>query len=273
MPNTILKQPPIYDFSAYEDNIKWDQMIGDKKPIAVIMRASIQEYGKRIRYEDAKVIEYITESKKRGFKTGLYHVLSPNGIAEQAALFINVWEKCGGADIEPIVDVEVDLVKYYPHATRKGESSIGQAVWQDHIIKFINAIAIGTGRTPMIYTNENYWKFVMTKNVLGQFVPPTWTSDYRLWVAQYPYDFDLASKPPRLPSGWTDYVMWQYHDKGRQNGFLANDLNVPTEAFAKELGSIIVLPPPDPTGEIPAPWMKTTLPDGREFYYDLRSSQ
>ncbi|NDI27418.1 MAG: hypothetical protein EBY73_07085 [Burkholderiaceae bacterium] len=63
----------------------------------------------------------MAQCKMAGIRYGLYHFLTPNGIAEQAALFLSQWNKANGADLAPIVDVEVDLVKSYPHATRKGE--------------------------------------------------------------------------------------------------------------------------------------------------------
>lgn len=233
-----LKKNPIYDFSSWEDGIKWDEMVGDKKPLAVIMRASIQSTGTRTRFEDVKAVEYVNECKKRGIKTGLYHFLSPNGIAEQAALFLSVWNKCGGVELAPIVDVEVDLLASY-------KGTIGNQVWQNHVKAFIDLIASGTGRTPIIYTNKNYWSFVMTKNLLQQLVPPSWTADYPLWVAQYPETPDTVSAPMSMPNGWTSWAMWQYSDKGRQNGLLANDLNSASDAFAAELGQIVIDPIPD----------------------------
>jgi GH25 family lysozyme M1 (1,4-beta-N-acetylmuramidase) len=230
-----IKKNPVYDFSSWEDNIKWDAMVGDNKPLAVIMRASIQNIGTRTRYEDAKAIEYVSECKKRNIKYGLYHLLSPNGIAEQAALFLGVWNKCGGAGLAPIVDVEVDL-----QASYKG--TIGNAVWQSHVKTFLDLISAGTGKTPIIYTNRNYWSFVMTKNLIGQMIPPTWTADYPLWVAQYPTNPDAATTPAFMPAGWAEWIMWQYADNGRQNGFLANDLNTCSEEFAAELLTTIEPP-------------------------------
>lgn len=265
-----LKTPIIYDYSAWELNIPWDQ-VAAQNPLAVIMRGSLQELGNRVRYEDSKAVEYIKACKDRGIRTGLYHFLTPNGIAEQAALFISVWNKVGGCPIAPIVDVEVDLVVSYPHATKKGESSIGNAVWQSHIKTFIDLVAAGTGRTPIIYTNQKFWAFAMTKNLLGQFVPPAWTADYPLWVAQYPTNPDAATQPAALPKGWTTWAMWQYFDKGRQNGFLANDLNIASPWYEAELLGEIPDPDPDPIPEVPAVLEAKFDNDPKTYYYDLRT--
>jgi GH25 family lysozyme M1 (1,4-beta-N-acetylmuramidase) len=244
-----LKPNAIYDFSSWEDNIKWDEMTGATQPLAVIMRASIQGAGTRTRFEDVTAVSYVNECKKRGIKTGLYHFLSPNGIAEQAALFLSVWNKCGGADLAPILDVEIDLNASYPLKDSRGKvvgSTIGNLVWQGHVKTYIDLISAGTGRTPIIYTNKKYWAFVMTKNLIGQLVPPIWTSTYPLWIAQYPDNPDIAKAPAELPNGWDEWIMWQYSEKGRSNGFLANDLNIASAAFAVELGGIVVPPPVDP---------------------------
>jgi GH25 family lysozyme M1 (1,4-beta-N-acetylmuramidase) len=267
----ILKKPIIYDFSSHEDNVQWDQ-IKAQDPLAVIMRASIQVPGTRTRYEDFRAVEYMQACKSRGIRTGLYHFLTPNGIAEQAALFLSVWNKCAGATLDPIVDVEVNLPLSYPHATKRGESSIGQAVWQSHVKTFIDLVASGTGRTPIIYTNQNYWNFVLTRNSLLQMVPPSWTADYPLWVAQYPASPDTASQPAALPKGWSEWAMWQYSDVGRQNGLLANDLNVASAWYEIELLGTEPPPPPDPDVVIPPPSLEAKFEgDPGTYIYDLRT--
>lgn len=238
----ILKGNIVYDVYENEFPVKIEQMT-NPKPLAVIARASYQVLGGRSRAEDTKALTYTNQCKAMGIKYGLYHFLTPNGIAEQAALFLSVWNKCGGANLAPIVDVEVDLPKYY-------NGTIGQQVWQNHIKTFLDLISAGTGKTPMIYTNKNYWAYAMTKNLIGQLVPPIWTADYPLWVAQYPYQPDLQSTPSVLPNGWTKWAMWQYNDAGRSNGFLANDLNTCSDWYATELGAIVIPPPtPDPVDD------------------------
>jgi GH25 family lysozyme M1 (1,4-beta-N-acetylmuramidase) len=236
-----LKQPAIYDFSSWEDvsAYQWDS-IAATNPLAVIMRASIQGAGTRNRFEDTKAVEYSNACKARGIRTGLYHFLSPNGIAEQAALFLSVWNKCGGANIVPIVDVEIDLQVSYG-------GTIGQAVWQSHIKTFLDLIAAGTGKTPMIYTNKNYWGFTYTRVALWKLAPPAWTGDYPLWLAWYPTLPDQFDEPPVsiIPGGWKKWAIWQWEDGGRTNGYLANDLNIASLWYAAELNAIVD-PPIDP---------------------------
>ncbi len=79
-------------------------------------------------------------------------------------------------------------------------------------------------------------------------VPPTWTADYPLWVAQYPENPENVHAPMSMPSGWTEWIMWQYSEKGRTNGFLANDLNMASDKYALELGAIS-----QPPTDVPSP--------------------
>lgn len=234
----ILKENPIYDIYEGEYPVRIDLMTSPK-PLAVIARGSWQMLGSRVRGLDSKAVEYSNQCRSAGIKFGIYHFLTPNGIAEQAALFMSQWDKCRPMDIAPIVDVEVDLMKSY-------NGTIGQLVWQNHIKTFLDIIATGTGKTPIIYTNKNFWGFTYTRNSLLQLVPPSWTADYPLWVAQYPYNPDTQIAPLVLPGGWTKWAMWQYSDAGRSNGFLANDLNTASDWYAAELGTVVDPPPVDP---------------------------
>ena len=235
-----LKPNAIYDFYEGEAPINFGGMI--PKPLAIIFRASFQVIGGRTRRADYEVENYVAQCKAAGIRYGLYHFLTPNGIAEQAALFLDVWNKAGGANIAPIVDVEIDLRVSYS----KPGAIIGNEVWQRHVKTFLDLVAAGTGKTPIIYTSKNFWSYVMTKNLIGQLTPPSWTADYPLWVAQYPYDPDSMNAPTAMPAGWMNWCMWQYNDKGRSNGFLANDLNTASAAFAAELNGIEVPPVVDP---------------------------
>lgn len=270
----ILKKNVIYDLyeGEYYGRENVVSRMTNPKPLAIILRASYQKLGSRVRAEDAHVLDFVKQCRDNSVRIGLYHFLTPNGIAEQAALFLSVWNKCGKVDLQPIVDVEVDLNVSYPKLDSsgrviKGSSSIGNAVWQMHVKTFIDLISAGTGRTPMIYTSQKYWSFVMTKNLLGQMTPPTWTSDYPLWVAQYPYNPDGQESPSVLPSGWTEYKIWQYNDQGGSNGFLANDLNTTTDGYASELGEVEVDPPPvEPNPTEPPDRVKLTFGTTETWY-------
>jgi GH25 family lysozyme M1 (1,4-beta-N-acetylmuramidase) len=240
----LIKRNLIYDIYQEEYPVKFESMT-DPKPLAVIMKASGQILGGRSRSQDTRVLEYVNQCKTLGIPHGLYHFLTPNGIKEQADLFLSIWDKCGGSVLPPMVDVEVDLNKFYPD--KAGGSIIGNQVWQDHVKLFLDLVETGTGKKCMIYTSQKYWAFVMTR-VGKNMVPPLWTSQYLLWVASYPDFPKETSAPLAMPSGWATWALWQYEDQGRPNGFPANDLNTASDDFVKIfLGETPPLPPEPPS--------------------------
>lgn len=225
-----LKAPFIPDTSGHEQDLRLDLM--SPKPELAILRAS---YGNMSggRSVDSMVYAFVDQCRSAKIPFGLYHYLTPNHIAEQADLLMGVWAKTG-SNLPLIADVEVLL-----------PASIGRAVWQNQVRTFLDLLELGTGRKPIIYTSGLYWPFLYDSN--GN--PPPWTDDYSLWLAWYPYEPDKfsAPAPSTLPKGWTRWGLWQYADDGRSNGHPANDLNIPSDWFAREFLGGEVTPPP-PTG-------------------------
>lgn len=215
--------------------------LNDPNIVLAIFKASGQ-WADHARAEDSQAVNFMAQAKTAGIKTGLYHFLAPQGIAEQAALFLKVWNKCGGADIAA-VDVEIDLQKDY-------QGRYGNAVWQSSLKTFLDLVSAGTGKTPLIYTSIKYWEFIKTRNPLFPFnlIPPTWTNNYPLWLSWYPTFPDNFTSPPAdaIPAGWTlpNVWVWQYEEFGRSKGLLANDLNWISDSFATQLGAITPPPPP-----------------------------
>lgn len=223
----ILKPNPIYDVYEGEYPVAWDKM--NPVPVLAILKAS-GKFLDEVRREDYKVREYAEQCRLLGIKIGLYHFLLPNDITEQAQLFVSVWRSLGGASIRPIVDIEVDK----PYLDSHG---IGQKVWADQIKAWMDYVETALGVRPIIYTSIRYWPFTYSKDSLGNLVPPAWAKGYDVWVAWYPTNPDDFSWIPSsmIPKGFNREVMWQYNDKGRSNGFLANDLNVASPEFLQEI--------------------------------------
>jgi len=191
--------------------------LANLNPYLCIFRASAQ-YSNHNRAEDIRAQNYSDECKRLGIKRGMYHFLRPNGISEQADLFLSVWDKLGGAELRPIVDVEVD----------PDTADVGRAVWAHHIKTFIDRVQAHTGLSPIIYTSLYFWEFTNH---------PKWASDYDLWAAWYPFEPDnYSSLPPnRAPKGFRQLAMWQYAEDGRTQGYLANDYNKLEDWLIEEL--------------------------------------
>lgn len=223
----ILKPNPIYDVYEGEYPIKWDQM--NPAPALAILKAS-GKFFDGTRRQDRQVETYAAQCRSLSIRIGLYHFLLPNSIAEQAQLFVDVWNKLGGADIPPILDVEVSNLDSF---------GIGQEVWADQIKSCLDYVEGKIGLKPIIYTSINYWPYTYSKTPSGSLVPPEWAKDYDVWAAWYPYYPDNFEWIPdnAVPKGLKRCVLWQYNNKGRSHGFLANDLNIASPEFLEEIQS------------------------------------
>ena len=217
----IPKQPLAVD--VYQGEYPVD--LANLKPYLCIFRASAQ-FSDHNRAEDSRAKDYSDLCKSLGIKRGMYHFLRPNGITEQADLFLSVWDKLGGAELRPVVDVEVD-----PET-----AGVGRGTWAHHIKTFIDLVQEHTGLSPIIYTSLYFWEFTNH---------PGWASDYDLWAAWYPYEPDNYSSLPanRTPQGFRRLAIWQYAEDGRSQGYLANDYNKLEDWLVEELGS--APPPPE----------------------------
>jgi len=186
----------------------------------VIFRASAQ-FANHSRREDAKVDEYNRLCLENGKKRGIYHFLRPNGIAEQAQLFLNVWNRLGGTELRPVVDVEIDV----------DNEGIGRSTWASQIKTFLDLVEAETGKSPIIYTSVYFWEFTNS---------PSWASNYDVWAAWYPNTPDNYTTIPAnmVPKGFRNCVLWQYAENGRSNGYLANDYNWMSPELVSELETV-----------------------------------
>lgn len=217
MPKYQLKTPFICDVSEGAGVIPWAEF--NPKPYRAIFRASAK-FKDGVRREDKRVVSHAAQCRALGIKIGLYHFLRPNNITEQAKLFLSVWNKVGGAEMPPILDVEVILPKKQP-----GVKFITTEEWAGQVKVWLDLVEAGTGIRPMIYTNQLYW--TQTFNRKGK--PPVWANKYPLWVAWYPHaefvDANPVPAPALMPAGFSKWALWQYSQTGIVDGHMAEDLN------------------------------------------------
>jgi lysozyme len=132
------------------------------------------------------------DMKSAGLVRGTYQFFRPevDPIA-QADLLLSMLAKAGGlqsGDLPPMIDIE----------TSGGLSASGV---QASMTKWITYVEKKIGRKPMIYTAAFMSGYVGTG-----------FSSYPLWVANY------GPVCPTMPSGWADWVIWQYADHGTVAG-------------------------------------------------------
>jgi len=223
-----LKQPAFYDFYHMEYPIKWERMIGNAKPVAVAFKATdwkVWVNGKLIReYIDPRVFQYVHEVKEQGYPYLLYHFFKEDNIYEQAVHYMSTITALGGWNGQrPVLDFEI-----IPKMKNRGKEIAYQVkTWLDYVEKF-------SGKKPIIYSSQYYLSYLLDRGN-----PPSWLNDYPLWDAWYPYSWavDRNNDIPRnrMPKGYLRWAIWQYNDKGRTNGYPANDLNVVADWFLPEI--------------------------------------
>ena len=127
--------------------------------------------------------------KDAGIIRGAYHFfLAADDPARQADFFINTVGSLDPDDLPPVIDVESD-------------SGVSKTLVAD-VQTWLNTVAQGLGRTPIIYTAPSYWNSNMNSDF----------GKYPLWVAEY------GVSEPRTVNGWTDWTFWQYSSTGKVGG-------------------------------------------------------
>ena len=121
-----------------------------------------------------------------GLQLSGYQYLLPNIAADaQASLAIPIAQQL---DQPYVLDVE------------------GAGLTKKHIDLWLDTF-IRSGLTPMIYCSRSSWRSCYGA---GQH---RW-GHLPLWVANY-----TTAAQPAMPEGWTDWVMWQFTDKGSLIGY------------------------------------------------------
>ena len=228
LPNPILKSPVAgIDISMWEPDkvIDWSKM--DPRVKFVIPKFS--EYS----WKDPEVQKHSYRLASLPYKRGGYHFLHEDDIPKQVATYLQVSREVGALEgsawkyeIPPILDVEVK-------AKIRGEHFANQ------VYAWLQMVTDAAGVRPLIYTSENFWNNYVCTWRANKLIAPAWTSNYDLWVAQYPYVpyINASTGPRKLPLGWFRWVGWQYYDAYRFAAIKYNgcDVNVMTEAYYAQL--------------------------------------
>ncbi|MDG3010685.1 glycoside hydrolase [Rhodococcus sp. D2-41] len=138
-----------------------------------------------------------------GVATGTYHYADVTlPAAPQAAFFSAMtFGQHGPMDLPPVIDFE----------DAKGQSPAQLKSW---LHQYLDAVQSLTGKTPIIYTYQSFWR--------NQMANTTDFANYPLWIA----DYNGQNQPGALPGGWKNWTFWQYTDSGHLPGVQGNvDLN------------------------------------------------
>lgn len=157
---------------------------------------------------DAFAERNVADARAAGLLVGGYHFLrnTASGIA-QAQTFLNAVHFQSG-DLLPALDLEI-----VPGTPAQKDALVQKArSWISHVTARF-------GKAPFLYTR---------RDILAALGNPSGFQQCPLWLARY------GQAQPPVPSGWSDYTIWQYSQSGSVNGISGHvDLNDSKPAFAQ----------------------------------------
>lgn len=146
-------------------------------------------------------------AKDKGLEVGTYDFWVANADpAAQADNFLNRgvdWSLPG--QLPPVIDIE-NQVGATPVISAQLDRYIldNKTKCRDNALRLLEIVATRTGKTPIVYCSPNF-----LNEYLGDSVS---FSKYGLWIAGY------QDRVPHLPAGFTNWLFWQYSERGTQQG-------------------------------------------------------
>ena len=183
------------DVSHWQGNIKWD------KVAAAGVHFALLKASEAYTFKDSKFARNWKGCHDNGIRCGAYHFFRPNkdGV-RQAENLLRQLDAVGYGKKEDLIPT-IDCEDY---------DGSGKAKYRQQLQDCLDKVKSETGVKPIIYTQQSFWKKVSNPDF----------SSYPLWVV------DISKDPPRLPSHWQDYVIWQYSHTGKVSGVSGNcDVN------------------------------------------------
>lgn len=171
------------DVSHYQGTVDWQQVAGAGVAFAFVKATQ------GITTVDPMFTQNWNGVRAAGLLRGAYHFYQPgDDPVQQAEHFLTVVSLSQG-DLPPVLDIETS-----------GSSTPAEIV--QGIETWLETVQQGTGRTPVVYTDNSFWKTLGT-SAFGA---------YPLWIAEY------GVQTPVLPPGWSRWAFWQYSESGTLAG-------------------------------------------------------
>jgi len=186
---------------ADQQGEKWVSLIDWKAAAAAGKEYAIIKATQGCTVSDTGAMAHATGAKAAGLKIGYYHFANVNRVPkDEAAHFDAVVKTLPHADIVPALDIEINNDS--DQAKQEGLKPLTPAQMQEWIQGYLDAMA-GLGYpTVVIYSDAGFLNGNLPASHPFGKIP--------LWLAQYS---DEAA--PVLPTGWNEYVMWQYSSAGK----------------------------------------------------------
>jgi len=171
------------DVSHYQGTVNWPLVK------AAGVQFAFAKATEGVTWIDPEFVSNWAGMKAAGILRGAYHFFEPNDDAgEQAQLFLATVQLESG-DLPPVLDIET-------------AAATTEDLWQG-VETWIGKVQAATGLPPILYMSPG---FADENNVPASLIT------YPLWVAEY------GVEEPRLPQGWTNWLLWQSSQSGTING-------------------------------------------------------
>jgi lysozyme len=172
------------DVSVYQGSVSWSDVKAAGMDFAIARISDGTDL-------DTEFATNWTGMKTAGLVRGAYQYFEPgDDPATQASIVVSAVGMLGAGDLPVTADME----------TTGGQSASTIAA---NLKTWAAAVQAGTGKAPMIYTAEGYW---------DSDVASTSFASNPLWVANWEVTC------PDLPSGWSNWSVWQFSDTATVNG-------------------------------------------------------
>lgn len=172
------------DVSQYQGTINWPQVRASGRVFAITRVGDGY-------FQDPTFAANWQGIRAAGMVRGAYQYFRPGkDPLMQADILIAKVGRLGAGDLPATLDVEAD-------------DGVAPSTITANIHRWVDRVAAGTGKTPMIYTGPSFWdNKVGTRDFAG--LP--------LWVANW------GVNCPSLPAAWGGFRAWQYSATGRVPG-------------------------------------------------------
>lgn len=157
-----------------------------------------------VSFLDSRFYRNWGELRRAGILRGAYHFFRPAlDPVQQAQHFINtVGGQLYAYDLPPVLDVENS-----PDFVRQEFLALALADRRSRVLKWLDVVERGLGRTPILYTNPDTWFTSLGDS--AQF------ARYPLWIANYGVSAPLVPAKNWNGRGWS---FWQFTDRAAVPG-------------------------------------------------------
>lgn len=194
---------PLLDVSHHEGAIDWRAVAADPAGYRGVWIKVTQDTD----FEDPRAHYNAWEAASAGLRVGYFHYADTKGDTgrgdplAQVDYFLEAIQGLPPSTLPPVLDIEGDM----PLAT--AADTAWCEVWMANVRGYQRGVG---GLAPMVYTSARI--------VEAELLADHGLGAYALWAPRY----NTITNPPRVPTGWDWWSVWQYTDEGKVDGISSN---------------------------------------------------